>query len=719
MPNVRTNGVTGQRSPEAALKMMLSGTGLKAKRAGHTFRVEPVEPTRRQLPAPIPIVSLPQTFADLVVTAQKRPQTLASVPLSVSVLTPGGFRSDSRTPSSREISLESDGLAMTNLGPGRNRQFIRGVADSPFNGQSQSTVAVQVDDARVTFDAPDPDLRLIDVDRVEILKGPQGPLYGTGALGGIYHIVTRRPDFDATTLTTRISGQSVAQGGLGQGLEAIGNIPIIKDTLALRGVFYGLQDAGWIDNVDGRKNSNSAKTWGARLRLAWRPADDWLVNAGFITQDINVRDSQYVLSGAKTLSRDVPFPEPTDNDFKLFHATVEGKLGDMNLLSATSYVDHGYETTLNASDAASRFGLSGLVKFFDGRAYTLFNQEVRLSSGGDNRWVAGAALLRATSQELAYIADDQGSDRIAQEIDRNTTELAVFGEATWQLPADLEATLGARLSDSIAADRTAEVSGRRALRRNKLIFSPSAALSRPLGDQGVIYLRYAHAMRPGRLATSGETATGRFDADGIDSIDLGFRHTSFDDRLTVSGSVFAMRWTAIQSDYLLSNGLVSTRNAGNARILGVEGAIDWDMGSGWHTTGGVAAHDARLISTEDGIVLRDVRLPVAPRLAGRIALAKDLALGAWSGQMTVQGNYIGSARLSLDSDLDRRMGKYAVVAAYGHLSRGGWTLGARFDNLLDVKGDSFAFGNPFSIMNGRQFTPVRPRTLTLSIARFW
>ncbi|WP_447412480.1 hypothetical protein, partial [Clostridium perfringens] len=75
---------------------------------------------------------------------------------------------------STDVALGLEGLSLTNLGPGRNRQFIRGVADSPFNGPSQSTVAVVLDEARITFDAPDPDLRLVDMERIELLKGPQG-----------------------------------------------------------------------------------------------------------------------------------------------------------------------------------------------------------------------------------------------------------------------------------------------------------------------------------------------------------------------------------------------------------------------------------------------------------------------------------------------------------------------------------------------------------------
>src|SRR5690606_14816127 len=103
------------------------------------------------------------------------------------------------------------------LGPGRNRLFLRGVADSPFSGESQSTVAVVLDEARVTYSAPDPDIRLVDVERVEVLKGPQGSYYGTGTLGGIYHIVTRRAQVDKTSLALSANVESVAHGGTGRG----------------------------------------------------------------------------------------------------------------------------------------------------------------------------------------------------------------------------------------------------------------------------------------------------------------------------------------------------------------------------------------------------------------------------------------------------------------------------------------------------------------------
>ena len=102
-----------------------------------------------------------------------------------------------------------------------------------------------------------------------------------------------------------------------------------------------------------------------------------------------------------------------------------------------------------------------------------------------------------------------------------------------------------------------------------------------------------------------------------------------------------------------------------------------------------------------------------------MAIGYDFTLAHWAGTVTAQGNYFGRTRLALDENLDRKMGKYAVFSTSESFTRDRLTIAARIDNLLDVKGDSFAFGNPFSIMTGRQFTPLRPRTLTISIARSW
>lgn len=720
LPSTPAPAVRGMMSADAALRRLLEGSGLKAVRIGpRLYRLEPrsahAARTRRPAARTVPAIAR----AELVVTAQKRPQSLGDVAMAVAVVPLGEGESGARPLSSRDVGLDVEGLAMTNLGPGRNRQFIRGVADSPFVGPSQSSVSVQVDEARATFNAPDPDLRLVDIDRVELLKGPQGPLYGSGALGGIYHIVTRRPDLGGASAWARLSAVAVDHGGTGTGEEAVVNVPLIRDRLAVRAVGYRSLDPGWIDDQTRGRDSNAAETRGMRLSVRWLPSGDWSVDAGYMFQSINLRDSQYVLASDKSLRRQERIAEPTDNDFGLAHATLSGPLGGLRLLSATSYVDQDFKNVQDATAAASLFGLSGPVTFNEHRHYTLFNQELRLSSGTDSRWVAGLSFLRAALGGNATMTAEGNGPLTVEQTHRQVTEYALFGEITRPVLSQWDATLGLRLYRSISQDETRERERGTGQKLDKIILSPSFALSHPLAGGGLVYLRYARAMRPGGLAPAGMTASGHFDADELGTLDLGFRRGFWGDRLNLAAGGFFTEWMEIQSDYLLPNGLVSTRNAGRARILGIEATVDWQIGAGFSLSLGGLAQNGRLTRSEDGTRIDDRRLPITPDVTARAALSKRWTAGSWSGQSTIQLNHVGSARLSFDDDLDRDMEPYTVVAMDMGAVRGAWTLGLRIDNLFDIRGDSFAFGNPFSIRAGPQYTPLRPRAATVSLSRRW
>ena len=721
MPRVMTQPVSGPMSAQAALRRLLRGTGLRAVRvSASVYRIERA-PAVRQQPAddaPRLVRETPTSIAaDIIVTAQKRPQFLANVPLSISVLSPENLPGGVLAPGSHKVAASTEGLAMTNLGPGRNRQFIRGVADSPFNGLSQSTVAVQVDDARVTYDAPDPDLRLIDIDRVEILKGPQGPLYGSGALGGIYHIVTRRPDLDSASAYARLSSEAVQHGAVAGGIDGVVNLPIDEGRLAVRAVGYHSYSPGWIDNVGRKGNANATHTLGARLAIRWRPSDDWTVDVAGMFQDLNAKDSQYVLASDDTLKRDNAIAEPNDNDFRMGSATVSGQVGALRLLSATSYIGHDVDYVLDATDSGSYFGLSGPAIYRDKRQYGIFNQELRLS--GD-WWLAGISYMRANTHDEATMESVGSAPEPVDTEDRLVTEYAAFGEANFRLFSRIDGTIGARVFHSVTSNENVEQSGQRELRINKTVLSPSMTFSVPLSDRGLIYLRYARALRPGGLASNGLAGDRRFDSDELGTVDLGMRRASRNGRFSVSASAYYTLWTDIQSDFLLPNGLVSTRNAGRGRILGVEAAAEWRIGGGFSLSAGGSAQSAMLTHAATGIELDDRRLPIAPDITGRAVFTKAFDLGDWRAQLAAQVNYIGHARLTFDDDLDREMGNYTMAAASALFTHGPVTLSARVDNLFDVMGDnSFAFGNPFSIRSGSQYTPLRPRTLTLSISRNW
>ncbi|WP_242443606.1 TonB-dependent receptor [Sphingobium sp. LB126] len=651
-------------------------------------------------------------------TGQKRPQLLQDVAMSVSIVPLENDVTGRLSAGSRDLALSVEGLAVTNLGPGRNRQFIRGVADSPFNGPSQSTVAVQLDEARVTFDAPDPDVRLVDMERVEVLKGPQGPLYGSGALGGIYHMVTRKPDLSQISGNFRLIGEAVEHGGLGGGSEAVLNFPLVTDSLAVRGVGYLTRSGGYIDNLGRNRDANKTKTTGARLALRWKPVIDWSIDVSGILQDMNSRDSQYVTASDDAVRREARIAEPTDNDFKSVAATVQGRIGELNLLATTSYIDHGVDYTLDSTDASAKFGFSGRSIYLDDRKYTIINHELRVSPAGSSTWLAGLSYMRTRSHNQGIMSSGNNAQTV-ESLDRKITEFAVFGEVTIPLVDRIKAIAGARLFRSIAEDEALEQSGSSSDRVSKTILSPSLAVAWTPSERSIVYLRFASALRPGGLAPTGQAASRRFDSDELGTFDLGLRHTFAGDALSVSASLFYTDWSHIQSDYLLPNGLVSTRNAGRGRIYGIEASADWRPFHGFQLSAGSSYLNARLVSTEAGLEIDDRRLPITPELTGRLTAQYNFTLGSWATSVSAQANYIGRSRLTFDENLDREMGDYTISSIAAFFTRNRLTIGARIDNMFDVRGDSFAFGNPFSIMEAPQYTPLRPRTFTFSISRAW
>src|SRR3569623_845524 len=229
----------------------------------------PTPPRARNVPPPPPRVTeidaFPAPIPDVVVTARKIAEAESSIPASVVVYTPSRADRTGANAGSRAGARTVGGLTAIDAGPDAGRLFIRGVADTPFSGYGQSPVSVEIDEARATFDAPDPDLRMVDVARVELLTGPQGPLYGTGALGGVYRVELNPPNPAAPAARFRYDLGGVEGGGPSASGEAMVNLPVANGQGAVRAVAYGELAPDWIRDVGRPGTLNQTRSWGARL----------------------------------------------------------------------------------------------------------------------------------------------------------------------------------------------------------------------------------------------------------------------------------------------------------------------------------------------------------------------------------------------------------------------------------------------------------------------
>lgn len=725
LPAVRVLGFTDRLSAEKALQRILRGTGWKAVRVGpSTWRIEAI-PNRPQKSkaSPKPKADsfesqLQPAPVEIVVTAAKRTTPLETTPVASTILGGDFINRLSPTPATEDVVALIDGMVLSNTGPGQNRAFIRGVGDSPFNGQTQSTVSTVLNDVRINFNAPEPELRLIDVDRVEILKGPQGPLYGTGALGGVYRIVTAAPVLDHIKAIGTVGVESLSHGGIGGSANAVLNVPIVADRLGVRMTVYQSQAPGWIDtDRTNGNNSNSSTVSGARVALRYQPDENWTVDLLGLAQALNVADSKYTTE-LRGYRRFGVAPEPFDNDFLHGQLTIRGKIGSLDFLSTTGLVRQNVESTFDASSAAAFFGLPGKLLFKDKRQYQIFNQEVRLSGTiGSLHLLSGLSYLQAGTQIDGALFSDPQSVTTIGALHQAMREVALFGELTLPLSANWNLDAGLRFFTTNIDNERVEDSFGPKVQDTRKGASPSLAISFQPNVHDYYYARFASALRPKGLNAFAPIDAVDFGSDELQSLEIGGRWKFPSANISAKLEFYGSQWAHIQSDYLLPNGLVATRNSGSAFIYGAETSLLWKPLNNWSLEAGADWQHARLEKPDLTLgYTGDQQLAVVPDYKTHVELSHEFQIGGWRSMIYAKAQVTGPSRLSLSPGLDRGTGSLVsigtgIVARYEQMQ-----IRLICDNLLNSSEPAATFGNPFSIQNSNQKTPMRPRRISLSVS---
>lgn len=697
-----------------ALRRLLSGTGFVARRVGPTaWRIErgPVAP----IPAMPDDTPPEQPPISITVTATKQPVELLSLPAAVSVLALTQAERTQPGSNSATVVSQLEGLSLTSLGPGRNRMFLRGIADSAFSGESQSTVAVVLDEARLTYSAPDPDIRLVDIDRVEVLKGPQGSLYGTGALGGIYRLVSRPADLDQTTLSASGGGSLVARGDAGKSGSIIANLPLARDIAGLRLVAYGAEEPGWVDTGT-RKDSNLTRVSGARLMLGLVPAESWRLDLTGFAQWIETKDSSYVYARHSFVRPD-QITEPHDNDLRHVAARVTGSIGSVDLTLASGGTWHEVGDTLDATVGADSFGISDPLMLDDRRAYRVWDNEMRLRGRlGPVGWLAGVSYLMARQTLTADLMGRAGGHVVVDDDRRTSHDRAAYLDITLPITSSLSLDGGGRLFKSAVHETRTLPSGPVTRELTKSGVTPSLALAWQPNPHRLIYARYGSAFRQGGSDIGASGAVRVLKGDELASFEVGWR-----ERLAGGGhaelGAWYTRWDDVQSDILDTDGLVESANVGNARVLGIEGEVDVPIVARWKVEAGFNFTDALLTHNALGYPVEDRHLPVVPQYSLRAALRHDFSVGSTDVWARLRLRYLGPARMSFDPAIDRSMGNVLESAMELHATRNDWQITVDVQNLVGNRGNTFAFGNPFRYRLAPQFTPQSPRTLSMTLTR--
>lgn len=731
----------------AALDRLLAGSGCAgAVRADGAILIRATRPASPQpQPRPRPVPPARETFvgdtaatqlSDIVVTVERRPETPEEVAAALTAISGLQVERGGVTDMIGVASLTA-GMTVTNLGSGRNKILLRGMSDGAFTGLTQSTVALYLNQIPITYSAPDPDLKLLDIDRIEVLRGPQGTLYGTGPIGGVIRTVTRQPDMEAFYGEVSLMQSDTHSGGLNSDYSAMLNVPFLDGQAAIRAVVYEEEFSGYINDVAlNLPQVNEGGRRGGRVALAARLSPEWNLGAGFVHQSINTEDTHYVIRGLGRFRRANLVREPHENAFDATYVTVDGQ-GDWGRLDASiGYVRHDFQSRFDASPALYRFGAVALIGALDeDKDIELLTGEVTLASSrsGRFRWLAGAFLSTSDTRTGTTVSALRPVPGVAYTELRSDRlhEIAAFGEVTQDLTSRLSLTAGVRYYDTRynVGSRVNQGDFERLFsgsgRTNG--FSPKLALAYRLNDDWNLYAQVSQGHRAGGFNTAGPAgqaftnavgSPGRtYNPDSLWNYEGGAKGFFWNGALRARIAVFMARWKNIQSDQYLPSGLAYAVNVGDGANRGLEIETTWRPMTGLEIRTNALFADPEITRPSAVFNSRgDAGLPGVPALSANLAASYHRPI--WRDlEFRAEGHvaYVGASRLTFDAERRSRMGDYMT----GRLSLGveasWWSATAFVDNPFDTEANTFAFGDPFRLPEGLAMTPLRPRTIGLTL----
>lgn len=536
---------------------------------------------------------------EIVVTANKRVEKLSNIAGAISVETGEELNAANANGLRDYVGNLPNVTLQTNGAPGFGKIIVRGISSVTL-GATTGTYIDEVPIGSSTMFAAGgfltPDLDPADLDHVEVLKGPQGTLYGASAPGGLLKFVTKLPDTDDFSIGAEEEISTVKHGGTGYSLRAHANLPIANDTAGLRVSGFYRKDPGFIDNVaTGAKNENDVTSKGIAANLLLTPSKDLSIRIGGLIQNINADAVNAVAVDRVTLlpvfgRDDTEFFVPTGNRAKLrlVSGTITYDLTpDISLVSATSY---SKVTNADRGDLTNDAPLPTMRLFDVGTKK--FTQEVRLLSASNQsfEWMVGGFYTKETSNRSSIFRatlpngePDTSFPLFLESLgDSKYREVAVFGNATYYFTPQLDLTLGARY----AHNKQEIVEKDRGLLGNPDdpdvfllsiaskpkdgVMTYSAAIRWRFDEDSMVYARAASGYRPGgpRSIPLGVTPpagfTDSFGAEHLWNYEVGLRSSFLDNRVNLSAAAYYIDWESIQGFIQVGDAQLQLGTFGNA-----------------------------------------------------------------------------------------------------------------------------------------------------------
>jgi iron complex outermembrane recepter protein len=700
---------------------------------------------------------------DIIVTATKRGEaTVMKIPLSVQAF--GGEALE------RRGALEFDdfsrlvsGLQAFDQGPGNKRLILRGI-----NSGGAGTVGVYVDEIVLTGENSQgtgglqADPKLFDLDRVEVLKGPQGTTFGSSSLSGVVRYLINKPDLTRFGLDGRIQATQQRYAGIGTNLDTTVNLPVIEDVFALRASIFYQYRPGYISNRF-EKDYNDDTTWAGRVQARLKLGDATL-DLFYQEQDVDAGLNYFNLTDYA--GRPVPKyyqsgPERLgfDENMRLLNATLNYDLGFGTLTATGSHTRRRMQFTRPASQViASAAGSSNPE---DPSLRSVIQQprlskvdafELRFASnwGGPVQALAGVYYQRDKRNFASIVSTVNASGYVGggglygitlqdRRLYTQITEKAAFGELTWQVTDRFKLVGGLRVFKfDNESQPTVNVRplGRAGTGPGVVTkASDSSAIGRVIAsydvsDELMAYAQVAQGYRPGgtndpaAAALGGVTVPAGFNSDKLVNYEAGLKLNTTDRRFALTMAGFYIDWTDLQTTLFTptapggSTRYTYTGNAGKARVYGAE--LEATVRPVTSLAIGLSGSysNAKLKQTIEGSGVAGDRIPYTPKIAGTLSVDYRFDLtDSVAGFVGADESYVGNRATSFPriTAMYTPLSSYYTTNIRAGVEFSNYRLTATVKNLFDNDEivDVYYIQAPITI-NGFLRNP--PRMVTLEFA---
>ena len=696
-------------------------------------------------------------LAEVIVTATRRSESIQNVASSVTALTSSTLE-DIKARDLNDFAGFVPGLSFATTGPSTNLLVIRGITTG---SQLSSATGVYLDDIPLGASTSNGvgyqslNINAFDLNRIEVLNGPQGTLYGATSLGGTIRYIPNAPDLKSFDLDAGVEVSSTEHGHINHAYTGMVNMPI-ADVAAVRIDGYQVYDSGYAkDPIYGRDNQGWARSEGGRVALLLDPTDDLDIQLRASTQhipsesaDVGFRDPKTHEPIYGTYEQAYPTFQPSDYSLTLYSAAINyntpwAKLSSITGLqtnNGTSYTDQ----SLTYDAALAAFGAAGSPwSLYVDTTTKKFTQEFRVASHENTvfQWLAGAFLSNEKTSEIVDLFDTAnpggtffGLSPFTSFLPSTYREYAAYADGTIYFTKQLELGLGVRYSRQKQAYEET-VSGLLATGSAAVLTPPVATsdqsvmtyLINPkfhITDDVMVYARATSGFRPGgpNFVLSPGLGNPTYAPDRLWSYELGEKATFLDKRATLNFDVYDILWKDIQVTVNVG-GVNQLENAGTARVTGAEMAFNYRVLSALTLGGSAAYTDARLTSTPAviDVTTPGVRLPLSPRFNFALLGTYDVDLPAgYTGSINVTDRWIGERNAGFGTPISQQYTlasynitdlNFSVRSSY-HLE-----YGLFLRNVFDKAGEVSAniAANEYNPAAPVPVFLAQPRTVGLSI----